>query len=409
MKDKLRIGLVVAGCAPIPDVLGGGAERLITILVEENEIYGRVRFYVYCLADKTAEEKAKSYKNAQIYYFTQGNVLDKIRNIFVRSVNHLSGKTRLLKYGYYRNIVRLAASHNLDFIIDENSYLPEFAYFTRLYGKDKISTHIHSKVCPTKKKIDGLYGSIIGVSGYTVRNWMVHSEDKDIVSRVVYSAVDEAHFKRIVSEKEKEELRRLLGFKKDDFIVLYCGRLHEQKGIGKLIDSISYLPDPHIRFLIVGGENTCKEKMGEYQKSIVKRASQYGEKLVFTGYIDNSELYRYYAVAQIQMIPSICEEAAGLISIEGMSAGLPIIASVSGGLPEYVNAECAIFVERDNNMPINLARAVMKLYMDQGLRHSMSKAARKQSMRFTKAGYYNDFIDAIIDIMKEKMLLDADG
>jgi len=409
MKEKLKIGLVVACNAPIPDVLGGGAERLITLLIEENEKYQRCKFYVYCLANDIAEREALKYKHSKIFYFKTGRPVDKLVNGFVRLCNRICGKHILRKWGYMKNIYKVTQKHGLDLIVDENGYAPEIAYFTNDYGRNRISAHLHMEVNPLEKEIDGLYGSVIGVSKYTVRNWLGHCKYKNVIAKVVYSAVDEKRFCKDLSDEDKRLFRTSLGFSEDDFIVLYCGRLHEQKGIGKLVDSVAYIPDSHIRFLVVGGENLCKEEAGAYQQMTRKRAAKYGDRIIFTGYVDNEKLYQYYAISHIQMIPSICEEAAGLISIEGMYAGLPIIASVSGGLPEYVNDKCALFVERNVDMPKNLAKAVIRLYENEELRTSMSDEAKIQSRNFTKKKYYDDFIHVCYEILKEKGLVEEYG
>ena len=71
----------------------------------------------------------------------------------------------------------------------------------------------------------------------------------------------------------------------------------------------------------------------------------------FTGYIENQKLYRYYQSADIQVIPSLWEEAAGLIAIEGMLSGLPLIITKSGGMIEYAPSNVAVWIDRDNIIP----------------------------------------------------------
>lgn len=402
MDKKYKIGLVVAGCAPIPDVLGGGAERLITLLAEENEKYDRVEFYIYTLQNTEAEALSRNFKHSKFFYFNYGTIIDRSLNFIIKSLRKMGIGENIRGRGYYPHILNATKKHNLDLIIDENGYVNDIGYFTDYYGKNKISTHIHCEVRPTEKGIDGLYGSTIGVSSFVIDRWKEYSNEKDLISKVVYSAVDEEKFSCTVTDEDRQIFRKKWELEPDDFVVMYCGRFHPDKGIQKLIGAIEYVDNPKIKFLVVGGENLSSEKESEFQKNIRKRASKYGKRVIFTGYVPNNELYKYYSIATMQVIPSICEEAAGLICIEGMYNGLPIVANISGGLPEYVTKECAVFLQRDDSLEKNIALAILNLYKDENLRNKMSMAALGRSKSFTKAKYYHDFVDAAIEIIEKE-------
>ena len=71
------------------------------------------------------------------------------------------------------------------------------------------------------------------------------------------------------------------------------------------------------------------------------------DKVIFTGYIPHEELPKYYALADLVVLPSTCEEAAGLTVIEAMMMQRPVITTTMGGIPEYTNPECAVLLEND--------------------------------------------------------------
>lgn len=396
-----KIGLVVASCAPIPDVLGGGAERLITLLADENEKYHRAELYIYSIINKRAIEKSKNYKYTKFFYFNYGSLFDRSYNALLKIMNRIGLCTNSLYRGYFNNILKLTKQHNLDLIIDENSYVKEIKYFTDYYGRTKISTHIHCAVNPKQRGIDDLYGSIIGVSQFTVNNWIGNSDYKNIIEKTVYSGIDEEVFRKSLGQSEKIELRKKYGIDENDFVVIYCGRINKDKGVDKLVEAIKYINKPDIKFLIVGGENLKSEKAGKFQNSVRAMAYQYGKRVIFTGYISNKELYKYYSIADIQVIPSMVQEAAGLISIEGMYAGLPIIATNAGGLTEYVNPDCAIILEQDDKIVKNIATSINELYRNNNLREKMSECSKKRSLQFTKKSYYDHFIDAVTEIISK--------
>lgn len=66
----------------------------------------------------------------------------------------------------------------------------------------------------------------------------------------------------------------------------------------------------------------------------------------------------------MQVVPSIWQEGAGLVAVEGMAAGLPLIITQSGGMVEYVNSDAAIQVPIDKELPHNLALNIKLLAND---------------------------------------------
>ena len=132
--------------------------------------------------------------------------------------------------------------------------------------------------------------------------------------------------------------------------------------------------------------------MTPYVAEVQKLVEQAGEKVKFTGYIDNHKLYRYYQSADIQVIPSLWEEAAGLISIEGMLSGLPLIVTKSGGLVEYATQDVAIQVDRDGIVS-NLENEIRTLTYDMERRKQMQEASLERAKVFPKKRFYKSFID----------------
>ena len=110
------------------------------------------------------------------------------------------------------------------------------------------------------------------------------------------------------------------------------------------------------------------------------------------GYIPNDQLPEYYATADMQVVPSIWQEGAGLVAVEGMAAGLPLIITQSGGMVEYVNSDAAIQVPIDKELPHNLALNIKLLANDKQKREKMGLAGRKRAELFNRENYYNNFV-----------------
>ena len=90
------------------------------------------------------------------------------------------------------------------------------------------------------------------------------------------------------------------------------------------------------------------------------------------------------------------EEGAGLVAIEGMANGLPLIITKSGGMPEYTGKECAIILDRDEKLTDNIADSILKLFDDADLRQKMSLAGIERSKLFSKEKYFANYMNILL-------------
>ena len=86
--------------------------------------------------------------------------------------------------------------------------------------------------------------------------------------------------------------------------------------------------------------------------------------------------------------------------LEAMAEGLPLIVTKSGGIPEYVGSDAAVFVERDHIVE-NLQQAICYLKAHPEVRVQMTEKARLQSREYNEAAYYQNFVRIIRSILNE--------
>lgn len=133
----------------------------------------------------------------------------------------------------------------------------------------------------------------------------------------------------------KLEARTKLGFKLNEEIVLYVGRFDLRKGIETLVKAFSQLSEPsrsNLKLVIVGGSDPDHSD-GHERERIEKMVHELGlaEQTVFAGQIGHDLLPLYYTAADVCVIPSHYEPF-GLVAIEAMACGTPVVASAVGGL-----------------------------------------------------------------------------
>ena len=195
-------------------------------------------------------------------------------------------------------------------------------------------------------------------------------------------------------------LRKRLGFTGQDFVVLFCGRLEPDKGIHKLMEALALLPVPHIKLLIVGSPFFGRTQQSSFLRKLEQQARGLGDRVQFTGYIPNEDLPDYYRLADLVCVPTLVEEAAGLVALEAMACGCPILATRSGGMPEYLDGSQAVLVERGDNIADQLAWSIRMLYEHPALCADMRSAGPRRAQDFSVERYYRDFVRIVQDVME---------
>ena len=134
-----------------------------------------------------------------------------------------------------------------------------------------------------------------------------------------------------------KSIRKKLGLPTDKRIVLYAGRLEWRKGIGTLVQSISDLREKwqDIALYIIGGGSTKSSKRldADELQRIEQIIDELGikDRVHFLGAKQQSEIAKYYAAADVCAVPSYYEPF-GIVPIEAMACGTPVVASRTGGM-----------------------------------------------------------------------------
>lgn len=192
---------------------------------------------------------------------------------------------------------------------------------------------------------------------------------------VVHNAVDP----RII-EGGDGRVRVRLGIENDKKVLLFVGQLSWQKGLIHLIRALRTIGED-VALIVAGGSDLWQTindpidraaaGMSEYEMTVHEEAN--GLSVHFLGTVPTDELKHVYAAADIFVCPSEWPEPFGMVNVEAMAAGKPIIASRIGGIPEIiVDGTTGILVEPAN--PLELAQAVKELLIDEDLRKKMGTA-----------------------------------
>jgi glycosyltransferase involved in cell wall biosynthesis len=182
-------------------------------------------------------------------------------------------------------------------------------------------------------------------------------------------------------------------FPKDRFnrskqIILFTGRLVPVKGVLELLNAFERViyRRPETCLTICGTAHNIQEKdiPTDYEKKLKGRAQTLPNgSVVFTGFIPNSDLHKYYANADLAVFPSLGKESFGMVALEAMRCKTPVVASHCPGFEEQiVEGQTGYLVDHPEN-PEELANAILKILQDPQLARDMGEAGYLRSLKYS--------------------------
>ncbi len=194
-------------------------------------------------------------------------------------------------------------------------------------------------------------------------------EDKGIQRTALWQrGVDTENFRpELRSEKMRE---KLFGkYQNTDSLLIYVGRLSAEKQIERIKPVLDNIPGTCLALVGDGPHRGQLEKIFENTKTN------------FIGYLSGEELASAYASGDIFLFPS-STETLGLVLLEAMASGCPVIGANKGGIPDIINDGingCLYDPDQRDNGERSLIEATKKILADKNKKEAMRKEARKEA------------------------------
>ena len=159
-------------------------------------------------------------------------------------------------------------------------------------------------------------------------------------------------------------------------ILLYVGRVEPIKGLDLLVETAAQMDsEDGVRMIVVGADVNGDREMDRVRQ--LAREKDLEDKIDFVGQVDHDDLPLYYNAADVCVVPSYYE-SFGLVALESMACGTPVVATRVGGLSTIIHHGRTGYL-KSWRCPEAFANSVEMIISSNGLQQSMGEAARKRA------------------------------
>ncbi len=289
---------------------------------------------------------------------------------------------------YDRGVAEIIARVRPDLIHVHNRPLLARSLQRRFGGQIPIILHMHNLYESLGKRERPRPGAVIPVAGFAACSRFVLERERSRLGlgaglhRVIYNGVEsEAFSSRWEPGSQRREVREQYGLK-DEPTVLFAGKLRESKGVHILAAAMERVWEtvPQAVLALVGGTEYGRGRtMREtpFWAQLRQRLANAAGRVVLTGFVPAERMPQAYLLGDVFVGPSQIEEGLGLVFLEAAAAGLPIIASRRGGIPEVVREGFnGLLLDRKDDAE-ELADKIKHLLADSDLRQKLGQAGRQ--------------------------------
>jgi spore coat protein SA len=207
----------------------------------------------------------------------------------------------------------------------------------------------------------------------------VAAEDESLAAKIVVNhlGVDTDRFVSRWSEEEQakrtEQLDKLgLAGKK---VILYVGRFIPIKGVHHLVGTMPAIAalQPDAVLLMIGGAYYGSNRQTPYVRRLRRMAQVVKEHVRFVPFVSHDKIPAWFRLADVVVVPSAEQEAFGLVNVEAMASGVPVIATASGGMKEIIEHDRSGLLLDPGNIAEELVRHICRVLDDPDYARSLGE------------------------------------
>ena len=343
-----KIAIISPMFLPVSLFYGGAVEQLILNIINENEKSNNpFEIDLYTIDSNNIEI---NYKYTNVYKFNKNKikkVCQKLRNLIYKIFRSKK------RYDYIINdVIKIVRNNVYEKVIIENRMGLYKEIYNKTNNKNNLIYHMHNDFDIGDKTennyifIEKTCYKILTVSNYIKERLLSVKYSSKI--EVFYNCIDLNSFDNI-DKQEISKLKENYKLNDNNYVIGFVGRVTSEKGVLELAKAFIKFKEmcKNSKLLIVGSSWFTKTNLTDFEKTLNDVTKSVKDDVIFTGYIDYSKIKYYYSLMNVLVIPSKCNEAFGLVGLEGMKMNLPIISTKNGALYEILG-DNAIYISNDN-------------------------------------------------------------
>ena len=271
-------------------------------------------------------------------------------------------------YSLGSEALKFSKKLNMPLVFTYHIKYEDYAHYIPLIPKSISKKYIRKITTKYSNQCD----NIIAPST-AIKKMLIDRGIKSPIS-IIPSGINIDNFKKDVGQKS--EIRKKYNIKSNDILLITACRLTEEKNLEFLIRSFAKIKQQYddIKFMIVGD--------GAVKKDLKKMAEEFGIKnnVIFTGLVDRTEIVGLYQASDIFIFASKTE-TQGLVAVEAMAAGSPVVAIKASGIEDMVKNNEDGFLTSGSEE--EFSKSVLKIVNNKNLREKMSAQAKINSEKFS--------------------------
>lgn len=215
---------------------------------------------------------------------------------------------------------------------------------------------------------------LLPVSEYCLRGYQTYWGSNGAPIRILYNGVNLDQFS--ADPASGQARKRALGIE-NKRVILYVGRVCQQKGTDLLIDAFQRMKQrvTNVSLVVAGPADQFGNKD---QNDLTRRISEVGG--LYLGPVQEKDLAATYNLCDVFVMPTRSIEMFGMAALEAQACGKPVVCSSHGGLPEVISPKSGLFFSVGNADA--LADSLSQLFQNADLYRSKAEAARPNALRF---------------------------
>jgi glycosyltransferase involved in cell wall biosynthesis len=288
--------------------------------------------------------------------------------------------------GGFRRRVRLLRDAKIDLVHLNNSpsvgfddWLPAARWLGLPCVSSAMGTPYEFPTAPVRRALTRRFDRVIAISDNVLEGMRQGGYPEAMLTKVNLGIDLEAFTGAVRNPRER--VREALGVAPDQMLIVMVGNLREWKGHGTVVAALEQMSPERRRRLHVAFVGVARADDEAHQRRLIARLAQAGATPQVSWLGARTDVPDLLNAADVALHASTFPEPFGLVLVEALAVGKPLIAARRGGPVEVVTPDCGILFDPDD--PLDLVKALERMLDSPDLRRRMGAAALARAQHFT--------------------------